>query len=422
MSGKVVFDNPSPDVLEKKSGGGCLRLFGLPFFLAGLFVLQIPLGLIPLENQDEIKGWMTVFIPLFSLPFIAVGGGLLFGGKTLTMDKTRNSLTQAWKLLSFPVRAKEFPLDGFSAIAVRKDVGDSDSPTTYPVSLANKDRVPILTLVNPVKYEDSRRVSEQVAKFLNLPVEDSVSGETVVREPERLDESIAGRARRTGEKVGLPPAPPVMRSKVEQLGRQLVIDIPGRGMGAASLIGAAVPLVIAAFIISSVLDSRGPFIDQYRLHVIGLIALSAILMGLLPALRRRSNVTRVTASPEELRVEFRAGRKVKTQVIPSAELEELHLPKVKYPFGPQMKNLADAGQAAGYTGAPRMPDGRPAPKWLVLLGSLARSPGITAQSDKAMVQFGAGLPEDELEYLCALIKKAMVEQYFGPRRSGVGFI
>jgi len=33
--------------LEICSGGGCISLFGLPFLLAGLFIMQIPLGLIP---------------------------------------------------------------------------------------------------------------------------------------------------------------------------------------------------------------------------------------------------------------------------------------------------------------------------------------------------------------------------------------
>ena len=39
--------------LEIRSGGGCLSVFGLPFLLAGLFVMQIPLGLIPVEGSPR---------------------------------------------------------------------------------------------------------------------------------------------------------------------------------------------------------------------------------------------------------------------------------------------------------------------------------------------------------------------------------
>jgi hypothetical protein len=47
------------------------------------------------------------------------------------------------------------------------------------------------------------------------------------------------------------------------------------------------------------------------------------------------------------------------------------------------------------------------PKILVSLMKLAKSPGIIARSDTASPQFGSGLPEDELKYLHALIKKTL---------------
>ena len=37
------------------------------------------------------------------------------------------------------------------------------------------------------------------------------------------------------------------------------------------------------------------------------------------------------------------------------------------------------------------------------------SQGITARSDRAAVTFGKGLPEDELAYLHALIRKALTD-------------
>jgi hypothetical protein len=44
---------------------------------------------------------------------------------------------------------------------------------------------------------------------------------------------------------------------------------------------------------------------------------------------------------------------------------------------------------------------------LVSLMRFARPPGIIARSDTASVPFGAGLPEEELKYLHALIQKVL---------------
>jgi hypothetical protein len=45
---------------------------------------------------------------------------------------------------------------------------------------------------------------------------------------------------------------------------------------------------------------------------------------------------------------------------------------------------------------------------------LAKSAGIIARSDAAWVQFGCGLPEDELKYLHALTKKILAGRRFSP--------
>ena len=41
QGGRFLQTGSDPDIIEKKSGGGCLTLFGIPFFLAGLWVLLI---------------------------------------------------------------------------------------------------------------------------------------------------------------------------------------------------------------------------------------------------------------------------------------------------------------------------------------------------------------------------------------------
>ena len=72
---------------------------------------------------------------------------------------------------------------------------------------------------------------------------------------------------------------------------------------------------------------------------------------------------------------------------------------------PGMKKLQNFGD----TGTPRLPNGWPVPKILLSLMRMVPSQGITARSDRAAVTFGKGLPEDELAYLHALIRKTLTD-------------
>ena len=63
----------------------------------------------------------------------------------------------------------------------------------------------------------------------------------------------------------------------------------------------------------------------------------------------------------------------------------------------------------GDTGTPRLSDGRPVPKILLSLMRFVPSQGITARSDKATLTFGKGLPDAELAYLHALIRKVLID-------------
>ena len=78
-----------PDVLKFQTGGGCLMLFGLPFLLTGLFVLSIPLNVLPLEGTPP--PWY-VAVP-FGAVFFLVGFGLMFGRKVVTLDRRQKRLT-----------------------------------------------------------------------------------------------------------------------------------------------------------------------------------------------------------------------------------------------------------------------------------------------------------------------------------------
>ena len=62
-----IFATHGTDILVYKKGGGRIALFGLPFFLAGLFVAQIPFGIIPVESREVPLFWLSYYpLDLFS--------------------------------------------------------------------------------------------------------------------------------------------------------------------------------------------------------------------------------------------------------------------------------------------------------------------------------------------------------------------
>lgn len=395
-----------PDVLETRSGGGCLSIFGLPFLLAGLFMLQVPLGVIPMQNSEAVP-WIVIL--LFGGVFTAVGAALVFGRSGMIIDR-RGGVIVRWHGLMVPMKRTEHSLADFRRVALSKDSGDSDSPETYPVKIEG-DNVKPVAVCSPVDFQEARRTAKEVAAFLSLPLADSSSGVRILRDPDRLDESLLDRVRRTKEDTSNLPAPPFeMETIVREAEDGLILEIPVRQSGFSRVMH----LIAVAFFVGFGLYFFFPFLrlpapPAVRTLIIGIFLvvfilgpLWSVVDNLVLAARKR---TVVTVTPAFLRVQERAGRKLKLTEIPSDELQELELPTMKdmvdtmeMPSGVPRREMPD-------TGVPRLPDGRPVPRALLWLMKRTGSPGITACGDNASVRFGSGLPEDELKYLHALIKK-----------------
>ena len=114
MAGKKSpFTYRDAGTLEIRSGGGCLSVFGLPFLLAGLFVMQIPLGIIPVEAH---RGPLpSVFVVLFGSVFAAVGAALVFGRSGIVLDRGPRPDHQWWGLL-VPMKRTECMLDAIRQV------------------------------------------------------------------------------------------------------------------------------------------------------------------------------------------------------------------------------------------------------------------------------------------------------------------
>src|SRR6476646_3508555 len=74
----------SPGAIQIREGGGCMSLFGVPFFLAGLFLTATVTGVMHVGN---VPGrWGLLLMAFMSLAFTVVGGILVFCRRLLTLD------------------------------------------------------------------------------------------------------------------------------------------------------------------------------------------------------------------------------------------------------------------------------------------------------------------------------------------------
>jgi len=409
--GKSPFHYRDAGTIEIRSGGGCLSIFGLPFLLAGLFVMQIPLRLIPMEGSPGPLP--SVFVVLFGSVFAAVGAGLVFGRAGIILDRGRGRITQ-WYGLLVPMKRTEYMLDAIRQVEMNFSAGDSDSAATWPVCLSGEGIARPIAVVQPVDFAEARQVAEELSRFLRKPLADSSTGERITRDPDHLDESYRDRARRTGEAAfTVPSEPSGMRTRVERTGDGHVFHIPGPPLSWYHLIPLLFPVVFAAgvawFFLPVLLTLPMPdWIRYFFLGFIGLFFIAGpVVSALLNVLRLKNQFERVTVTKAFLRVEALKRGKQSAVEIPIDELEDLVAPSTRSLMEsiemPGMKKVA-----LGNTGTPRMPDGRPVPRFLLSVMKMAGSRGITARSDRTVVEFAGGLDESETAYLFALIRKTIV--------------
>jgi len=390
-----------PDILETRVGGGCLMLFGLPFLLAGLFVIAASVKLIPIQGNLP---WYFG-IP-FGAIFAAAGAALMFGRTGMTIDRRQKTILKWWGLLA-PMKRTEYPLDQYSRVTLGRESRSSGDSTTivFPVKLEGAGSTPAIEIEAPQLYPAGRQLAEKLARFLNRPLVDTSSGQAIAREPDQLDESLRDQARQTPAKTDWAELP--YGSKIEihdELGAKVFV-LPPPGLTFTSYLQMLMALVFASLVTFFFVIplTQLPMPAPLRYLFLGFIGtffiLAPILSGARALISSARKRVRVLVSREFLRVEDPGLFRKKAAQIPAAELEELVLPEVdlspllvqKLPDGttlPQSQRMMAAGN---------------------FLSKLTRTAGITARSDKATLEFGQGLSKDELRYLQTEIKRIIAE-------------
>jgi hypothetical protein len=235
----------------------------------------------------------------------------------------------------------------------------------------------------------------------------------VVIGADRVDESFQERVR-AGETQREDAARPLrMRCQVRESSRAVEIVLPGPGFGWARLVGPAVSIGILTYVGPDLLQffrrTRTPETVQIAFFGFAVLlfvvpSLLGLLRGVLLAIRGR---TLVTASPEGIVVEEQGAWRVKTTRIPAPEILGLDYGTAGATIHAAQHAVEDRVKQDGPRTAQSLGRQGAALKWVSLMQRLVTSRGIIVKTRGGLVTIGAGLPDDEVRYLHALVTRAL---------------
>ena len=401
----------TPYRVELRQGGGWLSVFGLPFFAAGVFMWLSATGVVHSEGLDS-PALARVVLPLMATVFTAVGATLVFGRVWTAIDRAEGTLEYQWGLL-VAMHTTTMRLGDCQAIVIGFTPGDSDSADAFPLTLTSSS-AGHRKIFSASSYADARACATLIARLLNVEIEDATSDHAVRVAASTSALSLSERLRQDGPDHGPMPRPSNARSEVRAEGNGVRITIPAAQTHPFLIVATMIPVAVVVAVF-------GPLRDFFRAtktpDPIGWIFFGffAFLFAVIPGMtvlnamiRARRGATIVTVSTEEIRIDDRgAWRTTNTGVYSAADIFD-----VDYSTSESM--MASARRTALATA--RESDGMAAQPTAVSPGlervltrivAFTRSKGITLKTRRALVSFGAGLDDDEIRYLHALVRRAL---------------
>jgi len=406
-----LIKSSDPDILLYKQGGGIAVLFGLPFFLMGLFMLSAPLGIFLPTGGDLLVVYVAA--PLGGV-FAALGGWFMVGRVITRIDRRQRRITVEYKALVTWRRRIEM-LGPRARVVVNREIRRSKNSTrtVYPVRLRNGRKEATIAIGEFSRYQEARQRAERLGAFLNVAVEDSAEGKIVIREAGTLDESLRERAERCKEKVRVPDPPTDMRPRIEEDSGSLSITFPRAGVSAGAVLHLMMLLIFtgAALLMAGEFLTDSAMSPRAELGVLGLVGIAFVGIPVASAMKRiipeigkrcRVLVDHRGIYLEEISV---SGKKITE--IPADQLEELKIvaPDVIAKHAPDRKK--GGSRSAENCGRPASE--QKAARALRLLARLKAPSYIVGRSDYGEIAFGHGLSHEELAYVYAVVKKRLIE-------------
>ena len=386
-----------------------MAAFGLLFFGAGVFMLLVASGIVPVGNADEMPrlGWAVLFF--MGVVFSAVGGTIAFGRTWTTLDISQRLVIKQWGLL-VPLREQTHALDGYSAVTLGFIEGDSDTADRFPVGL----RAPAggdFRLCSYPSYATSRECAVAVARHLELDVEDASTDHRVRVSPNDADRSIRHRTV-DFSREDTAPRPAGARSEVSRDGGAVRIVIPQRRMHPAAMAFGLTPIVIPVVLASWLMEF---FRRTQTPGAIGWVFVGwlAFLFGFLPAmtvlnafLRSRRGRTIVHVSRNGIEILERGAWRTRSTAAHGAG-DILDVDYSTRESAAAFARDAAEQEAMTSTGADSATAGPRLERLLAWLTRFAKGRGLIVKTRTGLTTFGAGLEDDEIRYLHSIVRRAL---------------
>ncbi|PKN72680.1 MAG: hypothetical protein CVU50_05945 [Candidatus Cloacimonetes bacterium HGW-Cloacimonetes-3] len=392
------FRQTTPNKLELKKGGGCLGCFGLPFFLAGLFLLLTGVQLIPVSNAAEIPWWGWILLSCMGLVFTTVGGSLVFGRRWVTIDNASGRIWIAWGLL-MPMWGKAHDLNDYGRIILSFVAGDSDTADSYLVILKSLTDAE-LPMLSSQDYGEAYAQALLLRDFVQLPLEDRSSEHALTTKPGDVKQELNAPVFNREIKVVSPPG--TLKSDIKLNDSGVTISIPNAKYSPFYLLELLLPLCMALVFGSRVLPFFGhtgtPI--QVQMGFGGFVGLFFVLMPLISVLKRykasKGYVMVVNVDSRGITIK----RRKQTKTIAAERI-------IAIDYGTTDTALYGVVNTRNSWGTGRSSTAYASP-WMTRLQRFARAKGVIIKSKDGIFYIGTGLPDDEVVYLYALFKQSLI--------------
>lgn len=380
------------DLLELKTGGGCLSIFGLPFLLAGIFMLLATVGIIPFSNASEVPGWSYLLMGLMALVFCGVGAALVFGRSWVILNRRAGSVIVAKGLL-VPMDKRHHLLKDYNCIELRFQPGDSDTADSYTLWLKSDGSE--LRLYSGTDYGIAVSEGLKLSEFTGYDLMDKSSDHAQLVSVKEIPEPTT----EPDSDLRKPLRPQYLHCLVEEGGSDLKISVPLRPLKPWMLLEAVIPLVILVFVLRPLLaffyhTNTPVMVGNFFIFFILMFFVVLPLLGIIrKVFSAKGFECIIHVNMQGIRVWYPRQSK-KGIMIDSSEIISLD-------YSTQSSQLELASQEAATAGI-----GYRGLKWIA---RYARAKGVIIKSRKGLFYLVPGQSDEETLYLYRLISYYLAE-------------
>lgn len=380
------------DLLELKTGGGCLSIFGLPFLLAGIFMLLATVGIIPFSNASEVPSWSYLLMGLMALVFCGVGAALVFGRSWVILNRRAGSVIVAKGLL-VPMDKRHHLLNDYSCIELRFQPGDSDTADSYTLWLKSDGSE--LRLYSGTDYGIAVSEGLKLSEFTGYDLIDKSSDHAQLVSVKEIPEPTT----EPDSDLRKPLRPQYLHCLVEEDGSDLKISVPLRPLKPWILLEAVIPLVILVFVLRPLLaffyhTNTPAMVGNFFIFFILLFFVVLPLLGIIRKVTSAKGFECIIqVNRQGIRISYPRQSK-KGIMIDSSEIISLD-------YSTQSSQLELATQEAATAGI-----GYRGMKWIA---RYARAKGVIVKSRKGLFYLVPGQSDEETLYLYKLISYYLAE-------------